>query len=131
MNSSVGIRFTRIRLAKTMMNMPIRPMSWVSGIQDSDTSSSQKPAAAEAPRALARMLPCVSTTPLGSLVEPEENWMKATSSGPTCATVPGRPTSSISSIRKLRARSESNSADSPTSRAKPSRRSSVLRSVYR
>ena len=27
------------------------------------------------------MLPCVSTTPLGSLVEPDENWMKATSSG--------------------------------------------------
>jgi hypothetical protein len=34
-----------------------------------------------APRMLASRLACVSTTPLGSLVEPEENWMKAVSSG--------------------------------------------------
>ena len=41
------------------------------------------------PRALAMMLPCVSTTPLGSLVEPEENWMKATSSGCACVRLAG------------------------------------------
>ena len=55
-------------------------MSWVSGIHDRLTSFSLKPATSVEPRALARMLPCVSTTPFGSLVEPEENWMKAVSS---------------------------------------------------
>ncbi len=45
---------------------------------------------------------CVSTTPLGSLVEPEENWMKAVSSGLTAAGRPGRATSSSVSIRNVR-----------------------------
>ena len=33
------------------------------------------------PRQLAMMLAWVKTTPLGSLVDPDENWMKATSFG--------------------------------------------------
>ena len=44
--------------------------------------------------ALARMLRWVSTTPLGSLVEPEENWMKATSSRLPRCTLPAREMSS-------------------------------------
>ena len=46
-------------------------------------------AASLTPQLLARMLPCVSTTPFGSLVEPEENWMKATSSGSRALTLAG------------------------------------------
>ncbi len=64
-------------------------MSCVSGIQLSDTSCSLKPAAWRAPSAFARMLRCVSTTPFGSLVEPEENWMNAVSPAVTRAGVPG------------------------------------------
>ena len=56
-------------------------MSCVSGIQLSETSCSLKPAACVAPSAFVRMLRWVSTTPLGSLVEPDENWMNAVWSG--------------------------------------------------
>ena len=59
----------------------MRPMSWVSGIHDRLTSSCGEARRLGRAAQLARMLPCVSTTPFGSLVEPEENWMKATSSG--------------------------------------------------
>ncbi len=73
---------------------PISPMSWVSGIQEMLTSSSVKRATSLTPRQLARMLRWVRTTPLGSLVEPEENWMKATSSGAAACGLPGREMSS-------------------------------------
>ena len=52
-------------------------------------------------------LACVSTTPLGSLVEPEENWMKATSPGRARCSLPLRPSCSSSSTRNARARSDS------------------------
>ena len=92
-------------------------------------SCSLRPAASEAPRALARTLRWVSTTPFGSLVEPEENWMNATSSGPTAAGCPGGPTSSSWSIRKTRDSSFANAAASSTPRAKSRRRSRVFWSV--
>ena len=88
-------------------------MSWVSGIHDRLTSSSLKPAASVEPRQLARMLPWVSTTPLGSLVEPEENWMKAVSSALTRCTLPAREMSSRSSTRKARRRRPSKVCCSP------------------
>ena len=89
-NRSVGIRCCSRPAYIIIRWKPIRPMSWVSGIQLSDTSCSLKPAAWRAPSALARMLPCVSTTPLGSLVEPEENWMNAVCPRCTPAGVPAR-----------------------------------------
>ena len=59
----------------------MRPMSCVSGIHDRLASSSR----ARTPLAIASMLVvrlrCVRITPLGSLVDPDENWMNATSSG--------------------------------------------------
>ena len=106
-------------------------MSWVSGIHDRLTSCSLNPAASVAPRQLAMMLPCVSTTPLGSLVEPEENWMKAVSCGCARCTLPAREMSSRSSTRKARVRSRSNTAVSPACAAKLPMRSSERRSVYR
>ncbi len=106
-------------------------MSWVSGIHDRLTSCSVNPATSVEPRALARMLPCVSTTPLGSLVEPEENWMKAVSSAVTFCTLPAREMSSRSSTRKVRPRSSANSPCSPTWAAKAPMRSSARFSVYR
>ena len=65
---------------------PIRPMSCVSGIHDRlIVVGIESPRQCRPPRILASRLACVSTTPLGSLVEPEENWMKAVSPG--CARV--------------------------------------------
>jgi hypothetical protein len=104
-------------------------MSWVSGIHERLTSFSLKPAASVAPRQLAMMLPWVSTTPLGSLVEPEENWMKAVSSGVTRWMLPAREMSSRSSTRKARARRLSKSCVSLTAAAKAPMRSSERRSV--
>ena len=83
MNSSVGMTFSCMRCANIMMCMPIRPMSWVRGIQVRLTSFSFHSEASPAPRVFVMILRCVSTTPLGSLVEPDENWMKAMSSGRT------------------------------------------------
>ena len=48
-------------------------MSWVSGIQLSETSSSLNLSTAVEPWVLATRLPWVSMTPFGSLVDPEEN----------------------------------------------------------
>jgi hypothetical protein len=48
----------------------------------------------------AMRLPCVSMTPFGSLVEPEENWMKARSSALGRCSLPGREMSVIDSTRK-------------------------------
>jgi hypothetical protein len=48
-------------------------MSCVKGIHDKLTSSAVNFAASDDPRAFAMMFPCVSTTPLGSLVDPDEN----------------------------------------------------------
>ncbi len=56
-----------------MMWKPISPMSWVNGIQDRLMSSSVSCAAWLTPLQFAMTLLCVSTTPFGSLVEPEEN----------------------------------------------------------
>jgi len=61
------------------------PISCVNGIQLNETSRSVKPAAWREPSAFARMFACVSTTPLGSLVEPDENWMNAIPSPETRA----------------------------------------------
>ena len=105
-------------------------MSWVSGIQLSVTSSAVSAAALMAPSAFARMLPCVSTTPFGSLVEPEENWMKATSSRPGAAGRPSREMSSSWSTRKVRGLSAVQASGSPEVAAKVARRSRILMSVY-
>ena len=54
---------------------------------------------------LANTLACVSTTPFGSPVEPEENWMKAVWSGATaarsaaCSTAGGSSDSAFSARR--------------------------------
>ena len=92
-----------MRFANMKMCKPISPMSWVSGIHDRLTSSSLNFAASVAPRALAMMFACVSTTPFGSLVEPDENWMKAMSSGCARCSSPAREMSSRSSTRNARA----------------------------
>ena len=114
--------------ANMMMKKPISPMSCVSGIHDSGTSPAPKRAASLAPRALARMLAWVSTTPFGSLVEPEENWMKAGSCGDASAGRPGRPMSSMSSTRKLRAARACRVPASPPPAANWPSRASGLRS---
>ncbi len=43
-------------------------------------------------------LRCVSTTPFGSLVEPDENWTNAMSPGAAAWRTPGRAMSVISSM---------------------------------
>src|SRR5579863_5437087 len=80
-------------------------MSCVSGIHDRLTSSALNRAAWLIPRMFAMRLACVSTTPLGSLVEPEENWMKATSAGRARWGLPLRPSCSSWSTRNARVRS--------------------------
>ena len=92
-------------------------------------SSAEIRAASTTPLALAMTLPCVSTTPFGSLVEPEENWMNATSSGRAWWTWPAREMSLRSSTRKARERRPSNVSDSFTCAAKAPIRSSERRSV--
>ena len=72
---------------------------------------SLKPAPGVAPSAFARMFACVSTTPLGSLVEPEENWMNAVSSGRRRA-----PAARASRCRRAR-RSGTCAARAPTTRS--------------
>ena len=79
-------------------------MSWVSGIHDSETSSGRSRAAWIAPSVFATRLPCVSCTPLGSLVEPEENWMNARSAGEAARGRPARETSTTWSARNTRSR---------------------------
>lgn len=61
--------------------VPISPMSWKYGIQVATTSSEVMPAAARICARLASTAACVSSTPLGAPVLPEENWRNATSSG--------------------------------------------------
>ena len=129
-NRSVGIRCWRTPAYIIIRWKPISPMSCVSGIQLSETSLSENPAAWRAPSALARMLRCVSTTPLGSLVEPDENWMNAVCSGVTSAGVPAREMSSSASIRKVRGSSAVHASGSPLVAAKVASRSRSLRSVY-
>src|SRR5438309_784517 len=53
----------------------MRPMWWVSGIQERLTSCSPNPATSVEPRQLARLLPCVSPTTSGSLVEADGDWL--------------------------------------------------------
>ncbi len=101
-------------------------MSCVSGIQLSEVSLSLNPAACIAPSAFARMFACVSTTPLGSLVDPEENCMNAVSSGRTRAGAPARETSSSCSIRNVRAASADQVVESPASDANAASRSESL-----
>ena len=84
-------------------------MSCVSGIHDRLTSSTVKRAISFAPQQLAMMLRWVSTTPFGSLVEPEENWMKAMSFGWRARMRPAREMSSSSSTRNVRTSNASNS----------------------
>ena len=71
---------------------PISPMSWVSGIQLNATSASVMPAPSMIPRMLVIRLACVSTTPFGWPVDPDENWMNARSSGRRSA---GEPSSAM------------------------------------
>ena len=73
MKSSVGMRWLWMRFANMKMWKPMSPMSCVSGIHDRLTSSCVNFAPSDEPRAFAMMFPCVSTTPFGSLVEPDEN----------------------------------------------------------
>ena len=77
-------------------------MSWVSGIQLRLTSSVWYLSTAVAPAMFATRLPWVSITPLGSLVDPDENWMNARSSGAGRTILPGREMSVMDSTRKQR-----------------------------
>ena len=107
-------------------------MSWVSGIHDRLVSVSLKPPAWVEPSMLAMRFACVSTTPLGSLVEPDENWMKAVSSGLAACGLPLTWMSCRSSTRKARAFRAAKVAASVGSLlcvAKAPMRSRVLRSV--
>ena len=81
------------------------------------------------PSLFVRMLAWVSTTPLGSLVDPDENCMKAVSSGRTRAGAPSRDTSSSSSIKNVRRSSEDHTVDSPMPAAKLASRSRTFRVV--
>ncbi len=90
LNSRVSMIVCSMPAANMHRWKPISPMSWVSGIQLRDTSRSvNRPRSMIAPMLVIRFR-CVSTTPLGVLVEPEENWMKATSSAVTGCSIPGR-----------------------------------------
>ena len=84
-----------------------------------------------APPILAIRLPCVSITPFGSLVEPEENWMNARSEGSGRWSFPGREMSVIDSTRKQRESRSAMSSLSPASAASACRRSRFFASVYR
>ena len=81
------------------------PMSWVSGIQLSSESSRVMRAPAMIASILLSRLRCVSTTPLGALVEPEEYWMNAVSPSAMRSRSPGVERSSIRSSSTLRSRS--------------------------
>ena len=70
---------------------PISPMSCDSGIQLSAMSRSLNAAASAIEAMLAHRLRWVSSTPLGSPVEPDEYWMKARSSGRAGRGCPGAP----------------------------------------
>ena len=129
-NRSVGIRYCRVPVYTIIRWKPIRPMSWVSGIQLSETSDSSRRAARSTASELCRMLPWVSTTPFGSLVDPDENWMNAGSSRPSRAGVPSRDTSSSWSTRKLRCATADQTSPAPASPANAASRSRSLRSVY-
>ncbi len=79
----------------------------------------------------AMRLPWVSITPLGSLVDPDENWMNAKSSGARPdESCPARDMSVMDSTRKQRDLRSSKSSVSPTSGASAARRSRFLASVY-
>ncbi len=129
MKSSVGMTFSCMRCANIMMCMPMRPMSWVSGIQVRLVSFSFHSEASPAPRALVRMFLWVSTMPLGSLVDPEENWMNAVSSGFTSCVLPAFEMSLTFSAKKAREARLSKVACSPAPPAKAPMRSSVFLSV--
>ncbi len=104
-------------------------MSCVRGIQLKVTSFSLYLPMAAAPLTLAIKLPWVSITPFGSLVEPEENWMKARSSGAGRCSLPGFEMSVMEPTRKARDFSSLNVSVSPTWAARASRRSRFLASV--
>ncbi len=63
---------------------PIRPRSWYSGSQETNTSSGWAFTAAPMARTLAIRLACESTTPLGLPVEPEVYCRKPMSPGLRC-----------------------------------------------
>ena len=65
MKSSVGITLSCMRRANIMMCMPIRPMSWVSGIQVRFTSSSVQRDASPAPLAFGEDVPVREHDALG------------------------------------------------------------------
>ena len=72
-----------MRFANIMMCMPMRPMSWVSGIQVEADVVFVRSRPPPAPRAVDEDVAVREHHALGSLVEPEENWMNAVSSGLT------------------------------------------------
>ena len=106
-------------------------MSCVSGIQLKVTSCSPYRPIVVAPSMLAIRLPCVSITPFGSLVEPDENWMNARSDGSGRVSLPGREISVIDSTRKQREARSLIRAVSPASAASVRSRSRFFESVYR
>ena len=61
--------------------LPISPWSWKNGAQPTTVESASWPKARWIIRSLARRLPCVTMTPLGSAVEPDVYWRNAISSG--------------------------------------------------
>ena len=128
-NRSVGIRNCRTPEYIIIRWKPIRPMSCVSGIQLSEMSCSLNRAPWRAPSQLARMLPWVSTTPFGSLVDPDENWMNAVWSAVMRAGRPSREMSSSWSIRNVRGFSAVQASGSPWVAANVASRSRSLRSV--
>ena len=90
LNSRVSMIVCSMLAANMHRWKPISPMSWVRGIQLRETSRSvNRPRSMIAPMLVMRFR-WVSTTPFGVLVEPEENWMKATSSADTGRSSPGR-----------------------------------------
>ncbi len=72
----------RARAASGARCVPMSPMSWKYGIQLTTTSSAHRADASRIWRRLASTAPCVTSTPLGAPVLPDENCRNATSSGP-------------------------------------------------
>ena len=93
------------------------PMSCVSGIHDRLASSARVATPVEIASMFVVTLRCVRTTPFGSLVEPDENWMNAVSSGVARCSVPGTDTSEISSRNTVRRASAASASARPFSSA--------------
>ncbi|CAM5625188.1 hypothetical protein SGRI78S_02939 [Streptomyces griseus subsp. griseus] len=107
-NDSGPIFTCRARAASGARWVPMSPMSWKYGIQLTTTSSGPSSEAALICSRLASTAPCVTSTPLGAPVLPEENWTNATSSRP--AATGSRSAGPSRSTSRLRARTSSGSS---------------------